>query len=95
MSTPMQMEVAGTPPETTIDRNPSSSRKRTVSIPFSSTVTGSTFECSLDRAGYSSCRSPKRYRNLKIGRHRFKVRATTTTGIIDLTPDTASWKVKR
>lgn len=87
--------VAGSPPETSITKSPKSSKSRKVSIAFTSTETGSTFECSLENAGYKTCRSPKRQNNLRVGRHKFKVRAITSTGIVDLTPASASWTVKR
>ncbi len=41
---------------------------------------GSRFECRLDGAGFRSCSSPKRYRNLDVGRHVFRVRAVFPDG---------------
>ena len=51
-----------TPPETTIDSNPSDpSTSSGATFTFSADEGGSTFECELDGAGFSSCSSPKSY----------------------------------
>lgn len=41
---------------------------------------GSTFQCSLDGAGYSSCSSPKSYSSLSKSTHTFSVKATNQAG---------------
>ena len=61
-----------------------------VSLPDES---GSTFECKLDGAGFSSCTSPKNYANLSDGSHTFSVRATDASGNVDATPATRTWSV--
>ncbi len=38
------------------------------------------FECKLDRKPFRSCKSPRTYRQLKPGKHRFAVRAVGTGG---------------
>ena len=66
-----------TPPETTIDSNPSDpSTSSGATFTFSADEGGSTFECELDGAGFSSCSSPKSYSSLSDGSHTFKVKAT-------------------
>jgi hypothetical protein len=47
---------------------------------FSSSEAGSRFECKLDKAKPARCRSPKRYKRLKPGRHVFKVWAIGAGG---------------
>jgi hypothetical protein len=37
---------------------------------------GAKFECKLDNAKWAKCASPKTYKNLKVGQHTFRVRAT-------------------
>jgi hypothetical protein len=50
------------------------------------------FECRLDKRKYRSCRSPKTYRNLKPGRHRFRVRAVGAGGT-DSSPATRAFRI--
>lgn len=47
---------------------------------FTSPVAGSRFQCRLDGAKFSGCRSPHTYRHLEPGRHVFRVRAIGPTG---------------
>ncbi len=47
---------------------------------FNAQGEGVTFYCRLDKAPFKSCRSPKVYRNLKRGRHVFKVKARDAAG---------------
>ena len=52
--------VDTTPPQTAIDSNPASpTNNPQASIPFSSSESGSTFECNLDAAGWQTCTSSK------------------------------------
>jgi hypothetical protein len=54
-------------------------------------------ECKLDDRHYKKCDSPKRYRRLHHGRHRFKVKAAydnCSTCQDASAPDTYRWKVK-
>jgi Tol biopolymer transport system component len=54
---------------------------------------GASFECKLDAKPYKKCRSPKRYRKLDNGKHKFKVRATGPGGT-DSSPARDGFKVK-
>ena len=54
---------------------------------------GASFQCKLDSKPYKRCSSPKTYRHLDKGRHKFKVRAKGPGGT-DPTPATAGFKVK-
>lgn len=75
-----------TPPQTKILKGPKGKvAKATVNFKFSSNEKGSTFRCKLDRKPYRVCKSPKRYKNLKPGKHVFKVRAVDKAGNIDPT----------
>jgi len=50
---------------------------------FTSTVAGSSFQCKLDNGPFKPCKSPKTYKRLKPGRHTFKVKAISPTGVAD------------
>ena len=52
------------------------------------------FECKLDRGTFKSCRSPQFYKSLKLGGHKFEVRAVDTTGAEDPTPAKVSFRSK-
>lgn len=82
--------------ETAIDKAPKAkSAKRKVKFRFSATEPNSTFECSLDREQFEDCKSPQKYKKLKLGKHRFRVRATNSLGIVDSTPAEAKFKIVR
>lgn len=49
-------------------------------IRFGSNYGGSAFRCALDRGAWKPCRSPKTYRHLRVGRHRFSVVAESAIG---------------
>ena len=80
------------PPDTTISSGPSgTSQSATAAFGFSSTETGSSFECRLDGGAWSSCTSPKAYSGLAVGAHTFEVRATDAAFNTDPTPATQNW----
>jgi hypothetical protein len=75
------------PPKTTIDKGPKGKiRSHKVKFRFSANEAGSSFRCKLDRRKFSSCASPKRYRNLKEGKHTFRVFAIDAAGNVDGSP---------
>ena len=81
-------------PETTIVKGPrAKSHKRTAKFKFVSSEPSSTFQCKLDRKPFKPCRSPKKYKRLKPGKHVFKVRATDAAGNRDKTPATRKFRV--
>lgn len=87
------------PPQTTIVKHPSKlvrtkTTKAKVSFVFKSSKKGSHFSCKLDKGKWSSCRSPKSYK-VKLGKHTFQVRATSSAGKTDRSPAKWVWKVKR
>jgi prepilin-type N-terminal cleavage/methylation domain-containing protein len=88
--------VDTTPPETTITSGPaqgSSTTSTSASFGFTSSESGSTFECRLDGSAWSSCSSPRPYNGLSVGSHTFEVRATDTAGNTDPTPASRTWTV--
>ena len=85
-------------PDTTLTKTPKKKtktkkgkKKAKVSFEFTSSVAGSTFECSLD-GNASACTSPFS-KKLKKGKHAFSV-AASAAGKTDATPATFSFKVK-
>jgi hypothetical protein len=68
-------------PRATISKGPGRKLRRGIAkFSFKSSEAGSTFRCKLDRRKAARCRSPKTYRNLKPGRHTFKVWAIDLAG---------------
>ena len=63
-------------PKVKITKGPKKSSKSTsAKFTFKATPAGAKFQCKLDAAKWSSCRSPRTYKNLKPRRHTFRVRA--------------------
>ena len=85
-----------TPPNTRITAGPARTTKsRTVRFKFRSSERGSDFQCKPDwRKRWTSCRSPKSYKNLRRGRHSFQVRAIDRAGNVDRTPAKKVWTVR-
>jgi hypothetical protein len=86
-----------TPPDTTISPGSSSGTitSTTATFTFSSTETGSTFECKLDpvETAFSSCVSPKSYSSLANGGYTFSVQAIDAAGNTSTSPATRSFAV--
>jgi len=81
-----------TPPDTSITSAPSNPSKiSSASFSFTSPDAGSTFQCSLDGAGFVGCASPQSYSNLATGSHTFQVRAIDLAGNFDPTPASYTW----
>jgi hypothetical protein len=80
-------------PNATINSGPSGTTQQTsASFGFSSSESGSSFECRLDSGSYGSCSSPKGYSGLSDGSHTFQVRATDGAGNVG-NPATRTWTV--
>jgi hypothetical protein len=91
-----ELDRTGTPPrpQTKLVRTPRTrSRSRTVRFEFESDEPGSVFLCRLDDKPFDLCRSPKRYEDLKPGRHVFKVRAVDPAGHVESSPATKKFTV--
>lgn len=87
-----------TPPQTRISSTGtgavSLTNSTSASFSFSSNESGSTFECRVDSATFSSCTSPKTYSDLTAnGSHTFRVRATDESGNMDPTPASHTWTI--
>jgi len=81
-------------PQTKILKGPKAkSHSRAAKLKFSSSEAGSTFQCKLDRKPVKTCRSPKKYKGLKPGKHVFKVWATDAAGNKDPTPAKRKFKI--
>ena len=65
----------------------------TAAFRFVSSISSSTFECSLDGGPWLACASPRRYASLVDGRHRFAARAVGPSGRRDPTPAQVSWTI--
>ena len=82
-------------PNTTIKSGPPrTTRSRTAKLVFSSTETGSRFQCKLDKGAWKACASPKTYKKLKKAKHTFLVRAIDAAGNVDLTPAKRAWRIR-
>lgn len=79
-------------PDTTIDSAPSSLTNQTTATFAFSSEAGTTFECSLDMAPFTSCVSPH-VLSASHGTHMFAVRAVDAAGNRDPVPATHSWAV--
>jgi hypothetical protein len=80
-------------PNTKLTAGPKSkTRLRGAVFRFRSTEARSTFQCKLDKTSWQRCRSPKRYRRVKVARHTFQVRAMDRAGNVDPTPARKRWR---
>ncbi len=70
-------------------------KKHNVTVEFNSDQKGSTFLCKLDNKKFASCRSPKTYKNLKPGKHKFEVEARNAQGNVDPSPAVKKFKIKK
>ena len=83
-----------TPPDTSLRASKINQAKRKATFRFSSSEPSSTFLCKLDRRAFSACSSPKTYKHLKPGKHRFRVEARDAAGNIDPTPLIKKFTIK-
>jgi subtilisin family serine protease len=81
-------------PETTITaRPPNVTGSDRATFRFTSNETGATFQCSHMNGPWLACSSPKVYKNLNNGLHRFRVRAIDKNGNVDQTPAEDTWRI--
>lgn len=66
-------------------------RAATVRFRFTSTPAGADFQCKLDQRRWRACSSPASVK-VKVGRHRFAVRAVDQAGNVDGTPATYTFR---
>ena len=84
-----------TPPQTKLRKRVLKRRPAIFVFHLDSNESGSTFRCNLDKRRYAKCRSPKRFKHLKPGRHKLKVFAVDAAGNRDRSPAVAHFRVKR
>ena len=83
----------GVAPATKLGKHPPKrTRKRLAKFTFTSSEPGSDFECKFDKKPFRGCKSPLR-RRVKVGKHRFAVRAIDAQGRVDATPAIFRWRV--
>ena len=82
------------PPNTSLRASKINQAKRKATFRFSSSEPSSTFLCKLDRKAFTACNSPKTYKHLKPGKHKFRVKARDAAGNIDPTPLIKKFKIK-
>jgi Putative esterase len=83
-----------TAPDTTVTSGPASPTNSTnATFTFTSTETGSTFECRLDSAVFAACSTPLSYGSLASGSHTFRVRAMDAAGNVDASPAVYTWSI--
>ena len=86
--------ILGNAPNTRLTRHPGHrTQRRRVVFRFSSSLPGASFQC-FYTGGWTPCHSPQKFRHLKPGRYRFKVRAIAN-GRRDPTPARFLFKVVR
>jgi large repetitive protein len=84
------------PPETTIEFGPDPdvpSTSTSATFAIQSDEAASTFECSLDGAGFTPCPDPTVFSGLADGPHTLEARATDAAGNVDGTPASWTWTV--
>ena len=82
-----------TPPQTSIDSNPSNpSNDDTPTFTFSANEPA-TFECDIDNEGFIQCTSGDSFGPLLDGSHTFQVRAIDNSGNADFTPAIYTWTI--
>jgi large repetitive protein len=81
-------------PDTTITSAPANPTNQTsATFAFTATEAGSTFECRVDGAAFTSCTSSKTYTGIAAGPHTFEVRATDPAGNTDPSPASHDWTI--
>jgi hypothetical protein len=80
-------------PDTAITKGPSGEiHARNVTFAFRSDPAGATFECKFDKRAFKQCGSPRKFKHLGLGQHKFQVRALNAAGT-DPIPATRSFKI--
>ncbi|HET7454952.1 MAG TPA: glycine-rich protein [Solirubrobacterales bacterium] len=87
---PLPQTLLGKHPPKTIK---TAKKKVKVKFTFSTSTSGATFKCKLDKGAFAPCASPKTYK-VKAGKHKFSVEAISG-GSADPTPASFAFKVVR
>jgi subtilisin family serine protease len=84
-----------TPPNTTITSRPANlTQSRKATFRFTASQAGSRFQCKHMNGAWRACSSPKTYRGLGKGLHKFQVRAMDRNGNLDPTPAVDTWRIR-
>lgn len=90
---PAEQECDTTAPQTEITKGPQGKiDEHRAKFKFTSNESGSSFDCKFDQSVFKDCDSPKKYKGLDDGKHKFRVRATDPAGNTDPTPAKAKFK---
>lgn len=82
-------------PDTAITKGPKGkTHSRTVVFAFRSDPPGASFECQFDKRKFKPCGSPRKYKHLGLGKHKFQVQAVNAAGS-DSIPATRSFTITR
>ena len=84
-----------TAPKTSLRKARINPAKRKATFRFGSGEPGSTFTCKLDKKKFKPCKSPKTYKQLKPGKHVFRVKARDRAGNVDRTPKVKRFRIKK
>ena len=80
-------------PDTTITTKPgATTRDRTPTFKFRSSISGAAYSCKVDRGAFKACASPFTTKTLTFGAHSVQVQAVAG-GVTDPTPAKSSFKV--
>jgi uncharacterized protein YggU (UPF0235/DUF167 family) len=89
------VNVDTTPPQTTIEAGPTGpTGDASPTFEFSSSESGSSFECRVDERSWQPCSPPVTLAALSDGPHKFEVRGTDQAGNTDESPDSRSFTVE-
>jgi len=80
-----------TPPK--IEKRPQKTTTSTTAKFVFKGSSGLRFRCRIDGKRFSSCRSPRTYKNLKPGKHSFRVFGVDASGVRVTNNTTFQWKV--
>jgi subtilisin-like proprotein convertase family protein len=81
-------------PETLLGKKkPHTGFQTSATVSFTSSEAGSHFECKIDGGKFKACSSPTKLKHLKIGKHKFFVRAIDAAGNVDPSPAKVKWRV--
>lgn len=84
----------GVAPATIIRKVKINRVKNRATFRFASPDGSATFLCKLDRKPFRACTSPKTYKHLNPGKHRFQVDAVNAAGEADPSPAARSFRIK-
>ena len=99
-SAPLSVSVVEPKPKVALHYSPNTPHKPNPkggprwTFRFSSDLPGTTFVCSLDGGSFKPCSSPKVYRNLKKGKHTFRVRSRSAEGL-ESAPQTVKFRARQ